>query len=94
MATTRNPREPANNVCSRVVQSVATRLVVNDSSTAINNTACADKAARNITQLKESKNPNNFMLINNSPGCNCPEREVIAERSKTGKYYFISLISC
>jgi hypothetical protein len=42
LATPRNPREPAKNVCSGAVQRVATRLVVNDSSTAINNTACAE----------------------------------------------------
>ena len=34
MVTAKNPREPANDACSRVVQSVATRLVVNDSTTA------------------------------------------------------------
>ena len=34
LVTAKNPREPANDECSRVVQSVATRLVVNDSTTA------------------------------------------------------------
>jgi hypothetical protein len=41
LATPRNPREPANDECSGVVQSVDTRLVVNDSTTA-KNTACAE----------------------------------------------------
>ena len=42
LTTPKNPREPANDECSHAVQSVDTRLVVNDSSTAINNTACAE----------------------------------------------------
>jgi hypothetical protein len=34
------------------------------------------KVVRNITQLKESKNPNNLLLIAHRVPCNCPRREV------------------